>query len=195
MRGESQESHLLGLIREAPSGPDRVALINELENAPVDTRTFYERWLFIHEVAPFWDCWSDDGYNPLNSKFPRDIQLLAAAGYGKADIDNGGFHQFFRNGTGVFAPELAEWFERAGLSQSATLVRDAMAVFGDKFPRSQDERREFLAKFKGESRAEWDPFYQMDSCFYEIATDQAFDLAANHWLRNVCGITRLQDGY
>lgn len=195
MPSESQEARLLGLIEKTPPGLDRIALIDELDKTPVERMAFYDRWLSIHDVVPFWDCWSDDGYNPLNSKFPRDIQLLAAARHGKADIDNGGFHQFFRNGTGVFAPELAEWFERAGLGQSATLVRDAMAVFGDKFPRSQDERQEFLAKFQGESRAEWDPFYQMDSRFYETATDQAFDKAADHWLRNECGITRLQDGY
>lgn len=195
MRDESPEVRLLRLIQKTPSGPDRDLLVDELDVAPVHMRTFYERWLFVHEVAPFWDCWSDNGFDPLKSKFPRDIQLLAAADYGKSDIDNGGFHQFFGNGTGVFAPELAEWLERAGLSEASITVRDAIAVFGHEFPRSQIARKEFLAEYKGESREEWDPFCQMDDRFYETATNDVFEEAGNHWLRNVCGITRLRNGY
>jgi hypothetical protein len=193
MRDESEEVRLLRLIKKTPPGPERNLLIAELENVTIDRRTFYERWLYVHDVDPFWDCWSDTGYDPSRSKFSRDVQLLAAASYGKSDIDNGGFHQFFSNGTGVFAPEMAEWFERSGLNEAAKAVRDAIAVFGRDFPRSRHARQAFLAKFEGESREEWDPFRAMNERFYESATNRAFDEAANEWLRQECGIRRLLD--
>lgn len=193
MERESQEVMLLREIRDTPAGANRDALIDDLELAPTDMRTFYERWLFVHDVEPFWDSWSDDGFDPSKSKFPRDVQLLAASDYGKSDIDNGGFHQFFRNGTGVFAPEMAEWFERSGQTDAAAVIRDAMHVFGTDFPRSQDQRREFLGKFDGNSREEWDPFCEVDDRFY-AATDE-FENTANKWLREVCGVKRLRDGY
>ena len=195
MNNESEEVRLLVKIAKMPVGAERDSLIDRLEDAPVHHLTFYERWLLVHDVIPFWDCWSDDGYDPSKSKFPRDVQLLAAAGYGKSDIDNGGFHQFFGNGTGVFAPEMAEWLERAGLTKGASIVRKAMAVFGPEFPRSQDARQEFLSRFGGESREEWDPFFELDDRFYAATKDELFDEAGNRWLRDVCGIKRLRDGY
>lgn len=194
MNHESEEVHLLTEIGKTPHGPRRDALIRQLEQAPVDSRVFYQRWLLIHNVEPFWDCWSDEGYHPLNSHFPRDVQILAAADYGKAEIDNGGFHQFFGNGTGVFAPELTEWLDRVGLKEAATSVSDAMAVFGDNYPRSQLARQELLTQFERDSRDEWDPFTEMDSRFYDTASDEVFFEAADRWLRDVCKMTRLQSG-
>jgi len=137
-----------------------------------------------------------DGTNyPSLSDCPRDIQLLDATSYGKADIDNGGFHQFFSNGTGVFAPEMIEWFERAGLAETASIVKEATSVFGEVFPRSQDLRRKFLASFHGKTRADWDPFYQMYDRFYASLPykKDVFDKAADRWLREVCGIKNLHD--
>jgi hypothetical protein len=197
MQSLSDEQRLLGAIQKTPPGPERDALIEELEQAPVHYRTFYDRWLFVHNVSPYWDCWSDAGYDPTQSKFPRDIQLLAATNYGKSDIDNGGLHQFFGNGTGTFAPEMQEWFERAGLSESGAVIAEAMTIFGPDFQRSHQLRRDFLDQFREESRwqprEEYDPFIALDSRFYAATPNDVFDAAANAWLKDVCGIRRLRD--
>ena len=193
VENKKAEQILLSKIRTMTTGEERDQLIKELESAPEQFRTFYKRWLFIHDVSPFWDCWSDNGYDPSKSQFERDIQILAATAYGKSDIDNGGFHQFFGNGTGVFAPEMAEWLDRSGLTDAANVVQDAIDKFGPTFPRSQSKRQEFLARIPGDSRKEWDPFRELDNRFYDATEDEQFDAAANEWLRQTCGIQGLLD--
>jgi hypothetical protein len=189
-----KELELIEQVKAASSPEERSRLISQLEQLPVKIHPFYSRWCAINDVDPF-HCWTEDGYDPSLSDCPRDIQLLAATDYGKSDIDNGGFHQFFSNGTGVFAPEMIEWFERAGLAESASVMKEATAVFGQRFPRSQAVRREFLASFKGDKRADWDPFYRMDDRFYaSLPYDKkVFDAAADRWLREVCGMKSLHD--
>jgi hypothetical protein len=190
-----REGELLTQIREATTPELRDTLIVELERTPVKMREFYSRWLFIHTDSTVFACWSDDGYDPMRSSVPRDIQLLAAADYGKSDIDNGGLHQFFGNRTGTFAPEMVEWFDRAGLKETASVIREAMAVFGPEFPRSQDARRKFLDGFQGKDRSEWDPFYKMSDRFYATLKGDVFEQAADRWLRETCGIISLRDTY
>ena len=195
METENREVTLLGEIQKAQPGAERDALIAELETTPEYRRTFYERWFFIHfDFSHYAKCWSDNGFDPSNSKFAREVLLLAAADYGKSDIDNGGFHQFFSNHTGTYAPEMAEWFEQAQIPDAAKIVRRAMKVFGDEFPRSQLERQRFLEKFDGETREQWNPFHGMDDHFYEATVDQKYEPAANKWLRETCGIGTLKQG-
>ncbi len=191
-RGEELE--LIEQIRATSSTEERSRLISQLERLPVSIYQFHDRWLRINDIDPL-NCWTDDGYHPSRSDCPRDIQLLEATSYGKADIDNGGFHQFFSNGTGVVAPEMIEWFERAGLTETASIVKEATAVFGKVFPRSQKLRRKFLASFHGETRADWDPFLKLDARFYASLpyNKEVFDAAADRWLREVCGIKNLHD--
>lgn len=114
------ELQLIRQLRTATSNDDRNRLIAELQAVPERFHPFYSRWLFIHGIAPF-DCWINTGYDPSISDIPRDIQLLSATAWGISDIENGGFHQFFANHTGIVAPEMAEWFERAGMSKAAEL--------------------------------------------------------------------------
>jgi Domain of unknown function (DUF4375) len=140
MRPSHREGEILEQLRNTSSSETRDQLIAELERTPVYNRSFYSRWIFIHEAWSCFDCWSDNGYDTTISPVPRDIQILCATDYGKEDIDNGGFHQFFHNGTGTFAPEMVEWFDRSGLDETAAVLREAIAVFGDEFPRSQDVR-------------------------------------------------------
>jgi hypothetical protein len=196
---DSKEIELLGRIKSAKNTESRAVLIEELQATPVKFHPYYSRCLVLNEVQPF-HCWSDDGYDPSKSHVPRDVQLLAATRYGIADIENGGFHQFFGNSTGVFAPEMVEWFERASMPEAARIMKMAIAKFGDSFPRSQEVRNEFLVRFQGAKREEWDPFFQLDTPFYEAISgsrenqDQPrpFDVAANKWLRDDCGIVDLK---
>ncbi len=156
---------------------------------------FHEEWRHQHDILPF-ECWTDDGYDPSRSGIPRDIQLLAGMDYGKADIDNGGFHQFFSNGTGVFAPEMVEWCDRSGLRDVADVIRLAMKTLADDYPRSQAARQRLLEKFPVRGRREdWDPFKELDQKFYTLLTNNGsrYDEAADRWLLETCGITKLDD--
>ena len=196
------ELELLGKIKTARSPAERERLIAELEATPELIHPYYSRWLVLHDVTPF-QCWTEQGYDPSLSDVPRDIQLLAATNYGLADIENGGLHQFFSNGTGAFAPEMVEWFKRADMPEAAQGLQQAMDLFGKDYPRSQSARQEFLDQFTGETREQWDPFYEIEKTFYptvgrtgpDYTDPHAYVEAANKWLREVCGITDLRMEY
>lgn len=189
-----EEFELIMKIQTEESQSERTRLISKLESLPVEIYDFSSRWLIMNKVEPF-ECWTDDGYDPSQSKVPRDIQLLWATSYGVADIENGGFHQFFTNETGIYAPEMLEWFERAEMKDAAAVLRKAMAIFGDSYPRSQTARQEFLKTFDNESqsRADWDPFYILDGEFGAalLHEREEFDNVAERWLRETCGIRDL----
>lgn len=164
-----------------------------MESIPEKILPFYGRWLRVHDINPF-RCWSNSGYDASRSGLPRDIQLLAAAEYGISDIDNGGFEQFFSNSTGVMAPEILEWLERAQLKEMAEEMRRAIALFGPTYPRPQAARREILAIIRRESPDPQDPFAlrpgEKPGSWNEER--ERYDEAANRWLKETCGILSLR---
>ncbi len=187
------EYDLLGQIHRAVDPAVRTALITKLEATPVNRVTFYNRWIRIHRPWAL-QCWTDDGYDPSLSDIHPDIQLLPSMCYGKSDIENGGLYQLFMNGTGVMAPEMQQWCERAGLQDTADVLSEAIAIFGPEFPRSQEARQTFLMAYSKSAqsagdRQNWNPFVELDSRFY--ASLGGFDDAADKWLRDVCGISSL----
>lgn len=98
---------------------------------------------------------------------PPVIRDLYAAHFCESEVSNGGLHQFFMNPTGVLAPEAVEALHRVGLNETARIVTEAMAFFGEPYPRSQAERQARLGAVPGEERSEWDPFFSLDERFYE----------------------------
>ena len=66
---------------------------------------------------------------------------LFAAYWPQAEILNGGLLQFFRNSTGVLAPEAVAAYERLGLPLLASNLQDAMDWFGSPYPREREVRR------------------------------------------------------
>jgi len=110
----SAEFELLDRIRRLASPTERSQLIDELDSIRGPEIALFRLWTRVHETWQF-DGWTDDGYYASKVDLARDIQLLSATEYGVSDIENGGLHQFFWNGTGVFAPEMIEWLDRAGM--------------------------------------------------------------------------------
>jgi hypothetical protein len=94
------------------------------------------------------------------------VGAVFAANFCQSEVCNGGLHQFFSNPTGVLAPEAVAAFRAMGLPEVAQVVEDAMSYFGSPYPRDAEERQARLAAVPGKSRAEWDPFYNLDTRFY-----------------------------
>lgn len=190
-----EESKMMRQIKDASTVTERQRLIAELEALPEKHYSFWQRWLSLYGDQELVG-WSSDGFDSTKSPLPRDIQLLAATIYGINDINNGGLHQFFHNSTGVHAPEMVEWLNRAGYNGAAEVLLDAMKVFGEPYPRSRDVRTAFLDGFGGEgSRDDWDPFAKLDDRFQlSLGSQDELDAACDRWLRTECGVTSLSDG-
>lgn len=185
------ESEQLRQIRDSRTPEERMRRIEELEQMPVDRVSFSGRWLGIHDDV--YDGWTETGFDPARSRWPRDVQLLAIASFGFSDIDNGGFSQFFGNSTGSIAPEMVEWCERAGLPKQAQALRDAMALMGTPYPRDQETRRAKVRDERGWLRADVDaalePIGHRLGC---VVCESWFDEAADRWLRETCHIDSLR---
>lgn len=106
---------------------------------------------------------------------PKLSGLLYAAHFCQSEVCNGGFDQFFYNGTGVLAPEAAEGFRQIGQTQIANLVDSAMRLFGDSYPRDWDERRSRLSEVPSSA------LESLDNQFYALIGSEAsgFEEAAN----------------
>lgn len=99
-------------------------------------------------ISPHWKRVSIyDGGETFLREFVRTPEVqrnLLAAHWCQSEVMNGGFWQFFFNSTGVLAPEAARAFEAIGLPRLGALVRGAMALFGDEYPRDRAARRRRL---------------------------------------------------
>ncbi|MGE5836803.1 MAG: DUF4375 domain-containing protein [Acidobacteriota bacterium] len=122
-------------------------------------------------LEPYWD--RIDIYNGPEeflatfAAAPTVVQTLFAAHFCESEVSNGGLHQFFMNPTGVLAPEAAAAFRTIGLPETGAILDRAMAYFGTPYPRRQDDRVDRLNARSGNTRAEWDPFVDLDSDFYD----------------------------
>src|SRR5436190_975441 len=78
------------------------------------------------------------------SKLPPALADLYAAHRLVFEVDNGAFPQFFSNSTGVLAPEAAAALDRLGLHDAAAIFRQAMAFFGEPYPRERPAREAII---------------------------------------------------
>jgi len=115
------------------------------------------------------------------SRLPIYVGDLLAVHWALSEISNGGLHQFFRNPTGVLAPEAAQGFERMGLPHVADLIRCAMEHFGQRYPRTQQERMLFLAHHGPEV------FESLETELYDIGApnlDRIYDVMDHYAEQN-----------
>ena len=127
-------------------------------------------------VEPHWDRISIyDGEHVFLREFnntPERARHLFAAHWCVSEVSNGGFHQFFSNGTGVLAPEAAGGFDAIGLPKLAGVVRRASAYFGIPYVRDQQARNDLLDQYEREHKEDWNPFEQLDDEFFDLITTE-----------------------
>jgi Domain of unknown function (DUF4375) len=98
----------------------------------------------------------------------RDRILVAIWGL-EADVNNGGFDQYYFNSSGDRAFFAAEALERIGASQMAAIVREANALFGPEGPsRDRDHRVRRLFEITADDE---DLFDALDRRFFEYPDD------------------------
>ena len=103
----------------------------------------------------------DDGWDTLS----HGEQVFACVWQLEAEINNGGFDQFYSNSAGDFAIETVNALEEIGAAHTAEIVRRANGLFdGAKPPKDRDEREEALETIRDDHE---DDLEQLDSAFYE----------------------------
>lgn len=82
-----------------------------------------------------------------------------------AEVDNGGFDQFFFNSTGGYIPEVLAGLRMLGANDSARLLERAVALLPSAtLPRDDKERRSILKGLSDDAQKQFD---QLDGEFYE----------------------------
>jgi hypothetical protein len=184
------EFNLIGQMSREESLDSRMDIARELLKKQIAPQPFYNLWFLVHRVyACLGHAWTDDGFAPSAAPLTRDVLILAASSSGHECILNGGFHQFFFNHTGVFAPEMAEWLQRIGCPCYAALLKETMTLFGTEYPRSQEKRQAILGE-AGAPGYDW-----LDDKFRELENSGEigiFETKAEHWLREHLGVADLQ---
>ena len=124
-------------------------------------------------IEPSWiplnNTWSRDveEFLAASRKVPLRVLHLYAAHWCQSEVNNGGFHQFFYNTTGLLAPEAVDAFRAIGMNEWSALLGEAMTYFGTPYPRERNARLLRLPRADVRKRAEWDPFAALDDRFYE----------------------------
>jgi hypothetical protein len=117
-------------------------------------------------------AWNGTDFDVLDE---RDRVLIAIWGL-EAEVNNGGFDQYYFNLAGDQAWFAPDALRRIGASQVAAIVNEANAQFGSDGPsRDRSARQDQLGRL---TAARVDLFHSLDRRFYEYPDDIAALLAA-----------------
>ncbi|HST11480.1 MAG TPA: DUF4375 domain-containing protein [Terriglobales bacterium] len=132
-------------------------------------------------VEPVWDVIDvyegPETFRQTYNSVPKESGLMFAAHFCQSEVCNGGFEQFFWNSTGVLAPEAVEGFLEIGQAQVASLIRSAMDLLGQPYPRDRDERQARLSEVTKGS------LDSLDETFFVLIESEegGFEAAANRY--------------
>lgn len=82
----------------------------------------------------------------------------------EAEINNGGFDQYFYNSSGNYSTETLEALKEIGAIKTAKIVEEAFKVFSENpIPKNNEKRREILERINSKTSEKWqeleDEFY------------------------------------
>ncbi len=105
------------------------------------------------------------GFDALNEK----EQAIYTIWWLEAEVNNGGFHQYFWNSAGDHADTALQSLKNIGASKTASLLEQAIKIaFGGNLPSSREERQKQLEIDEG---AKMEKLEELDSEFYEYSED------------------------
>jgi len=113
--------------------------------------------------------YEQSGFNSLSEK----EQLIYVVWWLEAEVNNGGFHQYFWNSAGDYANEALVALEKIGAVTTAKLLKSAMETsFGGPAPKDRLKRQDLLEENEDEKMDQLD---ELDTEFYNY-TDSITDL-------------------
>ncbi|MBN9693901.1 MAG: DUF4375 domain-containing protein [Verrucomicrobia bacterium] len=112
-------------------------------------------WDQIEEAFEAVDIYETyDVFKQGAAKYPEWKIDILAVHWTMSETVNGGLKQYFKNSTGILAPEAVLGFQRIGKPKLAVALQKAMALLGEPYPRERKERGERLATLTGGGQAE-----------------------------------------
>ncbi|RLP24834.1 DUF4375 domain-containing protein [Mesorhizobium sp. YM1C-6-2] len=79
-------------------------------------------------------------YDALIQRLPANVPEVVAAWWLTAEVENGGFNQYFDNSYGAMIDEAIRGLEMTGQAKFAASARSAKDEFGGEVPFDRDER-------------------------------------------------------
>ncbi len=133
-------------------------------------------------LQPFADRVIPRALSPgLDGLTTKDQTLFLVWSFG-AEVDNGGFGQFFFNSVGGYAVRTVEALRRIGAESVADLLTEAIGLFPrGAVPADIDERNQVLSALPGDAD---EVFKELDERFQEIGSDAVMDQLAHYYLQN-----------
>ena len=104
-------------------------------------------------------------------------QRLVALGELRADVNNGGFHQYFSNSAGDLVLEALHAARSVGAIEVASLIERALDVLHVEDPTDRDAREERLMKVDEEA------FERLDEAYYALEGNSDLDEVMSQVLR------------
>ena len=138
-------------------------------------------------IDPVWELVSIyDGVAAFDreySKLDHRQQVLLATHWAHAELQNGGFEQFFSNSTGLLAPQAEAGFRALGMPNTAAAIADAIALFGNRYPRDRNERDEVLDALIPDDEPEPEVFEDLEDRLFEFIDSEngGYVAAANQF--------------
>jgi Domain of unknown function (DUF4375) len=123
-------------------------------------------------------------YDELKTPYEPDPRLervtpgqraLYALHWMRSEVDNGGFHQYLYNSTGMLANDAERGADLMGATEFGDLLRELLALFPDgRLREEQEDRISFLEGLSEEGLAKLE---QLDDRFYDLMGDDPSRLA------------------
>ncbi|MCA0894960.1 DMP19 family protein [Microbulbifer agarilyticus] len=114
-----------------------------------------------------------DSFEPVSAKYDaagfdslsEKEQAIYTIWWLEAEVNNGGFHQYFSNSAGDHAVVALASLKNIGAVKTADLLENAIGVaFGETYPQSQRERQNQLGV---DEEVKFSKLEELDSKFYE----------------------------
>jgi hypothetical protein len=126
-------------------------------------------WAVLQHVA--WAINQDyDREREIVRSLSPGLQMVYATHQVEAEVNNGGFNQYFFNSEGRLAELALSGFGKLGASDHERLMREAMAVYERVRPRLEKAREAGTAEAFSDTYEDGD-FEALDEQFYELDTD------------------------
>lgn len=152
---------------------------SELDNGPDSVPTEVMTMRYPDNGDLVWQRFQANGFSGLT----RQEQIVHCVWWLEAEVNNGGFHQFFSNSSGDLTEQTVEALDVIGATKTKLLLQHAIqTAFAETAPPSDRVQRNQLLDRATESEEDrlFDDLGELDTSFY--AYEDPLEDLVNTWL-------------